>query len=56
MDGVEYDRTVVAGVQYAGPPDGVITGQDAQKSFAQVKLGLKCNTGGYKLNDHTTRP
>jgi hypothetical protein len=56
MDGVEYDRTTVAGVAYAGPPDGVITGTDAQKAFAQVKLGLKCNTGGYKLNDHTTRP
>ena len=38
-DGVEYDRTVLAPGK-SGPPDGVITGADAQLAFAQVKTGL----------------
>jgi hypothetical protein len=40
-DGIEYDRTFVApGV--SGPPDGVVTGTDAQLAFAQAKLGYHC--------------
>lgn len=40
-DGVEYDRSVV-GPAMSGPPDGVVTGADAQLAFAQVKLGYAC--------------
>ncbi len=55
MDGVEYDRSVLAGgVTQAGPADGTISAADAQKAFAQFKLALKCTSGdGYKMNDHT---
>jgi hypothetical protein len=40
-DGIEYDRSVV-GPGLSGPPDGVVTGADAQLVFAQVKLGYEC--------------
>jgi hypothetical protein len=40
-DGIEYDRSV-AGPGMSGPPDGVISGQDAQLAFAQAKLGYHC--------------
>ena len=54
MDGVEYDRSVIAGHTDAGPPDGTISAGDAQKAFAQFKAGLKCTSNnGYRLNDTT---
>jgi hypothetical protein len=50
-DGLEYDRRVSG----AGPtlgPDGVISAGEAQKAFAEFKLGLKCDSGpGYRLSD-----
>jgi len=52
MDGLEYDRSPSA-TTFAAPPDGTIAANDAQKAFAQFKAGLKCNSGGYRLNDST---
>lgn len=43
-DGWEYDRQLVGSGQL-GPPDGVITAQDAQASFAQFKAGVRCSSG-----------
>jgi hypothetical protein len=40
-DGIENDRSV-AGPGMSGPPDGVITGTDAQLAFAQAKRGYHC--------------
>lgn len=40
-DGQEYDRSVV-GPGRSGPPDGVVTAQDAQVAFAQFKAGYSC--------------
>jgi hypothetical protein len=39
IDGIEYDRTVAAPGK-SGPPDGVISGTDAQLAFAQVRTGI----------------
>jgi hypothetical protein len=41
-DGWEYDRSI-AGAGPPGAPDGTITAQDAQKAFAQAKLGYNCS-------------
>jgi hypothetical protein len=41
QDGVEYDRSVV-GPGHSGPPDGVVSAQDAQLAMAQFKLGYHC--------------
>ncbi len=43
-DGWEYDRSVLAGGE-VGPPDGVITAQDAQAAFAQFKANVRCSSG-----------
>ena len=43
-DGWEYDRTVL-GVGVIGPPDGVVTAQDAQAAFSQAKQGEHCSSG-----------
>jgi hypothetical protein len=43
-DGWEYDRVVFGG-GLLGPPDGVVTAQDAQASFAQWRTGTKCSSG-----------
>ena len=43
-DGWEYDRTVLSPA-VVGPPDGVVTAQDAQASFAQFKLSKHCSSG-----------
>lgn len=40
-DGIQYDRTYVA-PGLTGPPDGVISGQDAQLAFAQALRGRVC--------------
>jgi alpha-tubulin suppressor-like RCC1 family protein len=40
-DGVEYDRTSI-GSGKSGPPDGVVSAQDAQLAFAQFKLNYSC--------------
>jgi hypothetical protein len=40
-DGVEYDRSFVA-PGTSGPPDGVISGSDAQLAFAEALNGLHC--------------
>jgi hypothetical protein len=43
-DGWEYDRSVISpGV--VGPPDGVVTAQDAQAAFGQFKLNKHCSSG-----------
>ena len=41
-DGVEYDRSLV-GPGMSGPPNGVVTAQDAQLAFAQFKMGYRCS-------------
>lgn len=43
-DGWEYDR-VVLGSGILGPPDGLISAQDAQAAFAQWKKGTACSSG-----------
>lgn len=40
-DGWEYDRTQLGPAQ-SGPPDGVITGADAQLAWAQARLAYRC--------------
>jgi hypothetical protein len=49
-DGWEYDRTII-GPATVGPPDGVVTAQDAQAAFAQFKANRKC-TSGYNMKNH----
>jgi hypothetical protein len=48
-DGWEYDRSVL-GPLTIGPPDGVVTAQDAQAAFTQFKNNRRC-TSGYNMKN-----
>jgi len=40
-DGIEYDRSV-GGPRHSGPPDGIVTAQDAQLALMRFRLGDTC--------------